>query len=643
MSFLTRNFPGLPPLYLKMKFNVSLGAFVLFLLAGFSAFAAIPPAEDLLPADTLAVVTVPDCNAMRGALQQFPLWLFWNGPEMQPFHDDFMAKWSQKFSMPWEQNLSVKLDDFLPLLQGQLTFAITENGSGGSGNVAPATLLLLDAKDKGDLLATNLDALKKAWRDAGRPIRTEMIQNIKFSVVTFSTTNPPPSFPSGPPATRGGSTSVSTLYLGQFKSLLIAGSSVKALESVVAHLNGGANPALADNALFHHDQLSQFYNSPLMYGWFNAKDFFSSISSAPLTENSGLMPFSWNGVLLASGLEDLRSFCFTYRQSRDGTQMDFFASVPANAREGIFKIFAPEAKDANPPPFVPADAIKFSRWRVDGQQSWAELEKTLTAISPAALSYLNAMISTLNVNAQAQDPNFDLKKDLINNLGDDWISFDKAPAGNTIQDINNAPWLFLIGANNADKAALAIKTLGSVFAGGNAPQSRDFLGRKIYTIPLSSHGPAGANGAAAAARPLYCTASGGYIALSMDVSMIEYYLRSDDGKTKPLSQTPGLLEAAQHVGGMGNGLFGYQNQRELMRILFTALKDDPNTATSLFSGLSATPYASAGNNLRDMANFSLLPSYGRVAKYFNFNIYGGNATSEGLDLKFFEPRSPGLN
>jgi hypothetical protein len=643
MPLLTRNFQGLPPPYRKMKFKISFGAFFLFFLAGFSAFAAIPPAEDLLPADTLAVVTVPDCNAMRGALQQFPLWLFWNGPEMQPFHDDFMAKWNQKFSLPQEQNLSVKLDDFLPLLQGQLTFAITENGWGGSGNTAPATLVLLDTKDKSDLLATNLAALEKAWRNAGRPMRTEVIQDIKFTVVTFSTTNPPPSFPSGPPATGGGSTSVNTLYVGQFKSLLIAGSSVKAVESVVAHLNGGANPALADNALFHHDQLSQLYNSPLMYGWFNAKDFFSAISQAPLTENSGLMPFSWNGVLLASGLEDLRSFCFSYRQSRDGTQMEFFADVPANAREGIFKILAPEPKDANPPPFVPADAIKFSRWRIDDQQSWAELEKTLTAISPAALSYLNAMISTINANAQTQDPDFDLKKDLIDNLGDDWISFDKAPDGNTIQDINNAPWLFLIGANNADKAALTIKTLGGVLSAASTPQSRDFLGRKIYTIPFGSHGPAGANGAAQASRPLYCTASGGYIALSMDVSMIENYLRSDDGKTKPLSQIPGLLDAAQHVGGMGNGVFGYQNQRELMRMLFTALKDDPNTATTLFSGLSATPYASAGNNLRDMANFSLLPPYGQVAKYFNFNVYGGSATSEGLDVKFFEPRSPGLN
>ena len=32
-----------------------------------------------------------------------------------------------------------------------------------------------------------------------------------------------------------------------------------------------------------------------------------------------------------------------------------------------------EAKDANPPPFVPADAVKFIRWRLDLQKAWAHV------------------------------------------------------------------------------------------------------------------------------------------------------------------------------------------------------------------------------------------------------------------------------
>jgi hypothetical protein len=623
----------------KMKLKTVLAGFVLFLTAGFPIFAAIPPAEDLLPADTMVVITVPNYQAMHMALQQFPFWLLWNDPAMKPFHDDFMNKWNTKFNASQQQNLGMKLDQFLPLLQGQLTFAITQGGDDGS----PAILFLLDAKDKSNLLATNLAALKQAWRDSGKTVRTETFQDIKFSVVTFST-NAAVTFPAGPPQSVPSNPSQNTLYIGQYKSLLIAGTSMKAVESVAAHLNGGANPALKDNAQFHTDQLSHFYDSPLCYGWFNSKMFFAALLQAQPAQTAGMLPFSWNALLAASGLADMNSLSLSYRQLHDGTQMEFFANVPAPSRKGIFKMLAPESKDANPPRFIPADAIKFSRWRVDGQQSYAEFEKILTAVSPMLLGYLNTAIATVNANAQTLgDPNFDLKKNLIGNLGDDWISYDKAPAGNTLQDINNAPWLFLIGANNADQAALAIKALGGMMSSGTPPQTRDFLGRKIYTISFPSRAPAGAHGAVPAAQSLYCTASGGYVALSMDASIIENYLRSDDGKTKPLSQMPGLMDAAQHVGGMGNGLFGYQNQRELMRMLFTALKNDPKAATAMFTPLGATPYASAGNNFRDMVNFALLPDYDRVSKYFSFTVYGGNATSEGLDLKFFDPRATGVN
>ncbi|HTR43286.1 MAG TPA: hypothetical protein VMH87_16870 [Pseudomonadales bacterium] len=625
-----------------MKLKNFLTGIVLFLTVKLSVFAAIPPAEELLPADTLLVITVPDYQAMHTALQQFPLWLLWNDAAMKPFHDDFMTKWNAKFSASQQQNFGMKLDQFLPMLQGQLTFAVTQNDWQGSDSGSPAILFLMDAKDKSNLLATNLAALKQAWRDSGKTVRTETFQDIKFSVVTFST-NTTATFPAGPPQNVPTDPSQNTLYIGQYKSLLIVGTSVKAVESVAAHLNGGANPALKDNAQFHADQLAHFYNSPLCYGWFNSKTFFAAFSQAQ-SASSGAMPFAWSSVMEAAGLDDMNSLSFNYRQGRDGTQMEFFANVPASSRKGIFKMLAPEPKDANPPPFVPADAVKFSRWRVDGQQSWAEFEKTLTAISPAALTYLNSLIGMANANAQTQgDPNFDLKKDLIGNLGDDWISYDKAPAGNTLQDINNAPWLFLIGANNADKAALAIKALGGMMSSGTPPQTRDFLGRKIYTISFPSRAPAGAKGAAPAAHSLYCSSSGGYVALSMDASTIENYLRSDDGKTKPLSQVPGLMDAAQHVGGMGNGLFGYQNQRELMRMLFTALKNDPSAGSALFSPLGAAPFATAGNNFQSMVNFALLPDYDRVSKYFTFTVYGGDTTSEGIDLKFFDPRAPGVN
>ena len=619
----------------EMKLKISIAVAAIFLLAPSLVFAAIPPAEDLLPSDALLVFSVPDCSVMRDTAQQSPQWMLWNDPAMKSFRNDFTAKWNQKFVAPLEDSLGVKIADYLPLLRGQLTFAITQNGWGsGEGNAAPAMVMLLDAKERGDMLATNLAVLKQGWIDSGKGVRTETIEDIKFSVLVLSSNTPMP-LSSIFPTTGNGP--APTLYIGQFKSLLIVGTSEKAVAGVAAHLHGGANPSLRQNAQFAADQLAQFYKTPLYYGWFNAQAFFGGLSRLQLSQSSGPLPISWNEIMLASGLGGLKSVSFSYRESRDGAEMEFYAAAPESERRGLLKMVTAAPKEANPPPFVPAGATKFWRWRVDGQKSWSELEKTLTGISPSALSSLNSFIAIANAEGQQQNPNFDIRKDLIGNLGDDWLSYSMAPAGKTLADLNSAPWLFLFSANNPDQAVLAIKTVASMASPDSPLQPRDFLGRKIYTIPL----PAG-HGTGSARQALYCTASGGYIALTKDISMIENFLRSNDGKTKPLSRRPGLVDAAQRVGGMDDGLFGYQNQRESARELFLALKSDP-TLSAAFNPLAATPFSATGNGIRDLMDFSLLPDYDQVSKYFNFTVYAGDATSEGLDFKFFQPRSPELN
>ena len=599
----------------------------IFLLAASFVSAAIPPAEALLPSDTLLVFSVPDFSALSQKTQQSPQWLLWNDPAMKPFRADFTAKWDQKFVAPLEKSLGIRIADYLPLLQGQLTFAITQNGWGQTQHVAPAMVLLLDAGSKGDLLATNVAALKQRWTDSGKGLRTVRIEDINFSMLMLSSNSPMPFSSVFSPA---GTASTPAVYIGQFKSLLIVGTSEKAVGSVAAHLHGGANPSLSQNAQFASTQLSQFYKTPLYYGWFNADAFFNGILKL---QASGPMAISWNDIITSSGLSGLKSVSFSYRESRDGAQVEFYAAAPESTRQGLLKMFAAAPKDANPPPFVPAAATKFWRWRVDGQKSWTELKRTLDTVSPGVL---DRFIQLANATGQQQDPNFDIRKDLIANLGDDWMCYTMAPNGHTLTDLNNEPWMFLFSANNADHAALAIKTLASTMPGDQA-KTRDFLGRKIYSISLPDR-----HGTGSSARFIYFTASGGYVAVTPNVTMIENFLRSDDGKTKPLSRQPGLAEAAQEVGGMGNGLFGYQNQRETARALFSALKNDPAFSAAL-NPLAAMPFSSATAGIRDLMDFSLLPDYGTVSKYFNFTVYAGNATSEGFDIKVFQPRSPELN
>jgi hypothetical protein len=628
---------------------------ILFLMA-VCLRAAIPPAENLLPSDTLLVVTAPDFTTLRTAAQQSPQWLFWNDPAMKPFHDKFMSKWNEEFVTPLERDLGVKLSDFVNLPQGQLTFAVTQNGWSGNGDQKPGIIFLLDAKDKSDLLATNLAELRQKWTDAGKPIRTETIRGIDFSVVTLSSNDIPQTianfFPRRQTVQELGRENKplppGELVIGQFESLLIVGDSTKTVEPVVARLTGGSNPPLSDSAIFAADSLAQFHDSPLYYGWFNAKTFFNVLASIPPAEPNPDAPnpmpqIPWDKVLAASGLTGLKSAMFSYRESHDGALVNFSLAAPESSREGIFKMMAMSQKDANPPAFVPADVVKFSRWRIDGRKSWAALEEMLGDISPSALSSLNSVLDIANATAQQQDPNFDIRKNFIGNLGDDFISYQKAPVGNTPANFNS-PSLFLFATANPDQVVVAMKNVLELASQGNPPQMRDFLGRKIYSTALPT-ARAGETAPAPVQRSIYWSSANGYVAITSDVSMLEEFLRGAENHARPLSETDGLAEAAQHVGGAGSGLFGYQNQREIVRALFTALKNEPadSPQSRSLNELFGLPFASPEKSIREWMDFSLLPDFDQVSKYFYFTVYSGSTTSDNFSFKAFAPRPPQLN
>ena len=611
--------------------------------------AAIPPAENLLPSDTLFMFTVPDCAAWRAVAHQSPEWMLWSDPAMKPFRDKFMAKWSESFVAPLERDLGVKLADFENLPQGQFTFAVTQNGWNGiDPDKTPGIVLLLDARNKSDLLKTNLASLQKKWAEDGKPIHTETIHGISFSIVPLSSNGVPGSLSGFLPGRQpvqepGGETKPSPddeLVVGQFESLLIAGNSREAVEPVATRLTGGALPPLADNPDFAADKLARFRGAPLDYAWFNAKTVFSTLARMPAAQPNPGEPGA-DKILGALGLTGLKSASMAYRENHDGAEVDFFLAAPEADRQGIFKLFAAAPENAAPPAFVPADAVKFWRWRLDGQDAWDTLQKIAGDISPEALNSLNSTINMINASARQKDPSFDIRKNLIANLGDDWMSYQLAPAGPTLEDLSGAPSLFLFAAVNADQAALAVKSVASLGSGKQkAPDPRDFLGKKIYTIPLPSPRArsAGAGAATPATHSLYCAASGGYVAVTTDLSTLEEYLRSGEKPPKPLGGTAGLVDATARIGGAGNGLFGYENQRETMRMLFTLFKGASDDSASGF-----TPLAVLTQSLSDWMDFSLLPDYDKVSKYFYFSVYSGSTTVDGLSLKVFAPRPPGLD
>jgi hypothetical protein len=611
----------------------------------FHADAAVMPAEKLLPDDTLAVFSIPDFGKIRDFYQSSPQGQLWNDPALKPFKDKLMGKVQSDLIAPMERDLGVHLDDFANLPQGQVTIAVIQNGWHASDKDSiPALVLLLDAKDKSPQLKTSITDLRKKWVDAGKTIRSEKIRDVEFSVILLSNNDLAKSSKK-----KGGEETDSAekndtkaranseLFVGQVDSLLIVGSNGKALEKIVSRMSGGSVKSLSEVPSFDSMANSMFRDS-LIFGWINTKALIDELLKSLADESKGnsQLPFKPEAVVSALGFNGLKTVAFSSRNTSEGAEFTFMLGVPESSRTGLFKILAGEAKDCTPPPFVPGDAVKFQRYRIDGQKAWAGIRKMAADISPQASGTLDFMLGSVEESAKEKDPSFDIKKNLFGNLGDDIISYDKNPRGTSLAELSSPPSLFLISSPNADQLAGAVKSL-LVMTPLAAPTEREFLGRKIYTIT-----PPATPGAPAAASVSY-SSSGGYLAVSADAAMLEEYLRSNQGQGKPLREMPGLMAASQKVLGPGSSLFGYSNEGETMRVLFDLLKKDTKSGDPF--GSMGPALAAAGldtSKVKEWVDVTLLPAYERVSKYFYFTVYGAGATPDGLVLKSFSPVPPQL-
>jgi hypothetical protein len=617
--------------------------------------APVPPADRLLPPETLFLISAPDCAKLDEYYHKSPQSQFWVDPAVKPFRDKFMAKWNEEIVKPLERDLGIKFADYLALFRGQATLAVLQEGWQGTGEKdgLPGVVFLLDAREKADLLTKNLAAFRQKWAAAGKPVKTEKLRDVEFSVITLTTNDVPATIrkllpqpqeieEAGDDATPVAPTQI---VMGQHESLLILATSTKGAEQVVTRLRATGAPTLGEAAEFEACRRQLFRDAPFI-GWVNTKLVIDLATKSVVASRNPDAPSPFplpdiGRMVSAMGLNGLKSLGFSFRDDGAGPMMEFFVSAPEAARTGLLKLFALEAKDAAPPAFVPATALKFSRVRLDGQKLVATLESLVNEISPQGLSTWNFLLNNANEAMRQEDPEFDIRKNIFGNLGDDLVTYQKAPKGNTLADLTAAPTLFLVGSPNSEKLAASLKGL-LLFASpmGQKPETRELLGRKIYRFT-----PPGGTGGAGAAQTISYLASGGYVAFSTDEALLEEYLRSGESESKPLRAAPGFADAATRVGGLGTGWFNYENQSETMRAVMTALTTSASgTGENDLLGalLSSLPFANPEQEFKEWIDFSLWPSYDKIAKYYGFMVSAGQTSVNGISFKYFVPTPPGL-
>lgn len=633
--------------------------FALLLVVPLAGSAAVPPADELLPHDTLAFVTTPDATRLRGAAGELPLARLWADDVLRPVRDGFWRRLDEQLRQPLEEELGVKFAKLAGLARGQVTLALTQNGWSGKPGEAPGVLLLVDTRDQAELAAKALAAFQQQWRDAGRALHTERLRGREFIVVTAGSNDAPAALkrllsgpggarepgaePAAPPAPQ-------TFWLGLSDSLLIAGNQSFAVESVLARLGGGGI-ALGETPDFVTAQ-NEFFRGADLFGWVNARRVLGALQTAAerraAVAGEAPDPFATvrpERLLDSAGLGRVRWAAFAVRVTPAGVLSQFRLGAPEAERKGLMGLFDGELRETLPPPFVPEDAMRFIRWRMEGPNTWATLTNALNAVTPAIMSTADWILNTAEEAGRVTNPGFDLRKQLIGNLGNDLMAFQTPPRVAGDGKPSAPPNLLLIGAQNSAEMADALKVLLAALAGGPPPQGREFYGRVIYTVtPMDEAQPAPAN---QRYRALHLGAGGGYVLVANQAGILEDHLRAGAAPPRPLRELPGFAEAMREVVRPGTVFTGYRNRREEQRAAFARMKAEGTLPARSEAG-DTTPvtesfgFAPPEESLLQWLDTEKLPPFAAVEKYFHFTVFAGTADAAGLTLRIFAPTPPGL-
>lgn len=563
--------------------------------------------EALLPAETVLVMAAPNYASAKKHFKGGAAARFWDSAEFKPFRKKLVNGFEENVLVTIEEELAFDFEAFEEMASGPVALAVVPGLAAGE---EPALLLLLDAGRKSFALRRTLSRMERDWKKADRKVSETEIGGVDFTTL------------SEPEGNR-------QMHVGRVGAQLIIGTKPAQIEGVLARLNGKGDGTLADNAAFAASH-SALLKEADFYVWANPSAVLPQLlDNLPDGAELGI---DFGEVVSALGIKGLGTFAMAYSERPSGAHYELFIGLPKAKRKGLFGLLETKRADASPPPFVPANVGGFLRWRLDMDAAWKNLDKLLLELSP---DVANMVEFTVGLLGKDKDANFDFRKSFLNNFGDDLILYQMPPKGTALNGIGAGPIVVLVKSPNPDELIKGIGAVPGILPpplNETAMLPRRLGDHTVYSFELAEF-PDPSTGELGKME-LLLAARDGYMAVATDTDLLQVFL---DGKTSSsLAKRDGLATAAASVGGMDSGIFGYQNDRNMVLNTMDTLRNNADQFDMILSMIPTDGFGEV--SLSEWLDFSLLPTGSKIAKYFDFTVYGAETNDRGISLKMFSPR-----
>jgi len=451
------------------------------------------PLVNLVDDQTVFVLSVTDAPALLRGWDAGPIASTWNDPQVIKFIAPLRAELHvEEWDAETQAATGLTIRELLALAEGEALIAVPAVDFSKLDDKAPPPFLVaLEVGGQSEKLEKILaDSLaKKNLED-----EVELFSGVKVHHRPLSPNNTE-------------SEAQPTISWATVDGIwLLSAEKTRVFSAIDAIKQGGVNSALGKSERFlrtrervNGAQSLAYLNIPAIYPALQ-----NAVTAAKAKSAGGFNPMGLDpeAVFNALGLDALGEGYVALRVDDKETRMD--AGLIYSEERGLLKLIAYQPGPTAQPDWIPAKWPSVSTARFSLSKAYAGLEEFIDSLSPMLSGMAQGQIRAFNKQLR-----IDIKRDLVDSIGDDLISAYALPPGldaGVVPAWTEMDQLIAFSLSNPAAFTKSVEALKNL-AGPAAEQlftKRDYLGHTLYTL----NQPARAEGAKPAKGFSYAIANG---------------------------------------------------------------------------------------------------------------------------------------
>jgi hypothetical protein len=583
---------------------------VLITLFLFSASFAVelPKAAKLLPPSTIVVFDIDNFGRLKNQFEKTSLNELYKDQNMSAFFEDAKSQWKKSNSELDDNDLFKAVMDADLEPTGRLTVAFVLDPRAADGNEPQPIVITQWGEGITKIKESVAKAVQRNSDMGGRSERSQNFRGIKIESAVDELGN-----------------KFSYCFIDD---CFILAESLDTLKFTAAQLKGATASTLADDSDYTA-AVRTLGPEGIATLYINLKLLFTSQSQAEPSSQMFITAFGLDNVsaLFVSG--ELAA------EPRNPYKIKGLLKINGS-KKGVFKIFDLRPGPLNVPSFVPADSFRLNVLNLEPKKMFNETATVMNFFGPGITAVLYTPLVVASPDGQAAVM---LKEDVIDYLAGPVVvaqSLKKPFSDNVF------PLEYIIAVSTTNRAALE-KSLSTwhnaKIAAGNPDAKRELLGHTIYLIKAESipflRGPGGT-------QPLGDFAEPGLTEQPRRIELPTFAFTVTDthlimGLETSVERAVRMLRTGESITNerwykiaksrlpANSGGYVLENTRQSAEFILWLLKKISNEPGDAALASPTASYILSGWDL----DFSLLPDYDKIKKYFGLTTAYINSRDDG--------------